>query len=143
MVQLTQQTKALKVKEIVRKWKLLDAKNQILGRLATQAINSLTGKNKSTYSPNLDCGDNVVVINAELVKVSGKKADSKVYTRYSGYPGGLRKISYKDMKNNKPEEIIERAISGMLPKNKLRKRRMTRLFVFKGETHTFADKFTK
>lgn len=143
MVQLTQQTKALKVKEIVRKWKLLDAKNQILGRLATQAINSLTGKNKSTYSPNLDCGDNVVVINAELVKVSGKKADAKVYTKYSGYPGGLRKISYKDMKNNKPEEIIEHAISGMLPKNKLRKRRMTRLFVFKGETHTFADKFTK
>jgi len=143
MVQLTQQTKALKEKEIVRGWKLLDAKNKVLGRLATQAINSLTGKSKSTYSPNLDCGDSVVVINAELVKVTGKKADTKVYTRYSGYPGGLRKISFKDMKNNKPEEIIERAISGMLPKNKLRKRRMTRLFVFKGENHTFTEKFTK
>lgn len=141
MKKLTEQTKSLKVSEIKRGWKLLDAKGQILGRLATQAINSLTGKNKANYSPNMDAGDNVVIINAELVKVTGKKEDNKVYKRYSGYPGGLKEISYKNMMINNPKEILRHAISGMLPKNTLRKKRLTRLFIFKGEIHTFADKF--
>ena len=93
------------------------------------------------YSDYLDTGDFVVVVNAGRVKVTGRKAKTKVYTRYSGYPGGQKRYTFEDLKNRKPEEIIQRAVSGMLPKNKLRDRRLGRLFIFKGEEHPYTDKF--
>ncbi|HLD26905.1 MAG TPA: 50S ribosomal protein L13 [Patescibacteria group bacterium] len=137
---LTKSTKSVKGKEIVRQWHLVDANKKILGRMIPEITHFLQGKHKANYISHLDSGDYVVVVNVDAVRVTGSKQSSKVYTRYSGYPGGLKKISYAKMKQEKPEEIIRHAVSGMLPKNKLRDRRMTRLFVFKGSTHTYEDK---
>jgi len=141
MVNLTISTKPVKAKEIKRDWHLIDASSKILGRLAPEIVKVLQGKHKRNYVPYLDMGDYVVVINAKKVIVSGKKADQKIYTRYSGYPGGLKEISFNKLLEEKPEEIVKRAVSGMLPKNKLRKKRLTRLYVFADENHPFADKF--
>lgn len=141
MTNLTKQTKPVKEKEIVRNWHLIDVSGQILGRVAGKISRLLQGKHKVNYVPYLDSGDYIVVINAKKVKVTGKKSQNKVYTRYSGYPGGLKTITYDKMSQKKPDEIIRHAISGMLPKNKLRDRRLARLFIFKDENHKFADKF--
>ena len=141
MVNLTISTKPVKAKEIKRDWHLIDASSKILGRLAPEIVKVLQGKHKRNYVPYLDMGDYVVVINAKKVIVSGKKADQKIYTRYSGYPGGLKEISFNKLLEEKPEEIVKRAVSGMLPKNKLRKKRLARLYVFADENHPFADKF--
>lgn len=141
MTNLTKQTKPVKEKEITRNWHLIDVSGQILGRVAGKISRLLQGKHKVTYVPYLDSGDYIVVINAKKVKVTGKKSQNKVYTRYSGYPGGLKTITYEKMLAKKPDEIIRRAVSGMLPKNKLRDRRLARLFIFAGENHKFADKF--
>ena len=141
MTNLTKQTKPVKEKEIVRNWHLIDVSGQILGRVAGKISRLLQGKHKVIYVPYLDSGDYIVVINAKKVKVTGKKSQNKVYTRYSGYPGGLKTITYEKMSAEKPEEIIRHAVSGMLPKNKLRDRRLARLFIFKDENHKFADKF--
>jgi len=141
MVNLTVSTKPVKAKEIKRDWHLIDASSKILGRLAPEIVKVLQGKHKRNYVPYLDMGDYVVVINAKKVIVSGKKADQKIYTRYSGYPGGLKEISFNKLLEEKPEEIVKRAVSGMLPKNKLRKKRLARLYVFADENHPFADKF--
>jgi len=141
MVNLTISTKPVKAKEIKRDWHLIDASSKILGRLAPEIVKLLQGKHKRNYVPYLDMGDYVVVINAKKVIVSGKKADQKIYTRYSGYPGGLKEISFNKLLEEKPEEIVKRAVSGMLPKNKLRKKRLARLYVFADENHPFADKF--
>ena len=141
MVNLTISTKPVKAKEIKRDWHLIDASSKILGRLAPEIVKVLQGKHKRNYVPYLDMGDYVVVINAKKVIVSGKKDDQKIYTRYSGYPGGLKEISFNKLLEEKPEEIVKRAVSGMLPKNKLRKKRLTRLYVFADENHPFADKF--
>lgn len=143
MVNLTKITKPTKESNIKRGWHLIDANNKIVGRLASEIAVLLIGKNKVNFVPNLDMGDNVVIVNCEKVVLSGKKEDTKTYTRYSGFPGGLKKKSFQELKENKPEEIIKRAVSGMLPKNKLRDRRLTRLFIFKGENHNFKDKFNK
>jgi len=141
MVNLTVSTKPVKAKEIKREWHLIDASSKILGRLAPEIVKLLQGKHKRNYVPYLDMGDYVVVINAKKLVVSGKKANQKIYTRYSGYPGGLKEISFSKLLEEKPEEIVKRAVSGMLPKNKLRKKRLARLYVFADENHPFADKF--
>jgi large subunit ribosomal protein L13 len=141
MVNLTVSTKPVKAKEIKREWHLIDASSKILGRLAPEVVKLLQGKHKRNYVPYLDMGDYVVVINAKKLVVSGKKANQKIYTRYSGYPGGLKEISFNKLLEEKPEEILKRAVSGMLPKNKLRKKRLARLYVFADENHPFADKF--
>jgi large subunit ribosomal protein L13 len=142
MSQLTKQTKPVKEKEIVRNWHLIDVSGQVLGRVAGKISRLLQGKHKVNYVPYLDSGDYIVVINAKKIKVTGKKEKNKVYTRYSGYPGGLKTISYEKMLKQKPEDIIRHAVSGMLPKNKLRDRRLARLFIFPDKDHKFNDKFS-
>lgn len=143
MTHLTKTTPTVKEKNIVRGWHLFDARGKILGRLATSIATQLTGKHKTTYVPHLDSGDYIVVINAKDVKVTGRKAAQKIYTSYSGYPGGLKEISYERLLNKDPRKVIQNAVSGMLPKNKLRQVRMTRLFVFADENHPYADKLSK
>ena len=138
---MTQFTQPTKISEIERVWHLADVKGKILGRTATEIARLLMGKGKPYFAKNLDCGDYVVVINAKEVAVSGKKETDKVYTRYSGYPGGLRKITVKELRQRKPEEIIRHAVSGMLPKNKLRASMLKRLYVYSGEENPYGDKF--
>lgn len=118
--------------EIKRFWHLINLEGQILGRASVGIANILTGKSKVKYLPNLDQGDYVVVVNAERVLVSGRKESEKVYYRYSGYPGGLREERYFQLKARRVEEIVRRAVSGMLPRNKLHRSRMARLFVYPG-----------
>ncbi|MDH7476432.1 MAG: 50S ribosomal protein L13 [Microgenomates group bacterium] len=134
-------TKPIKEKEVVRDWHLIDVKGKILGRVVPQIAIWLQGKHKSNYVPYLDMGDYVVVINAQKIAVTGKKSKNKIYTYYSGYPGGLKKIFFEKMIQEKPQEIIRHAVSGMLPKNKLRDTRLTRLFVFPDERHPYQEKF--
>ena len=134
-------TRPTKVSEIKRDWHLIDVKGKILGRTATDIAKLLMGKGKPYFAKNLDCGDYVVVINAKEVAVSGKKETDKVYTRYSGYPAGLKRIRLEEMREKKPEEIIRHAVSGMLPKNKLRASMLKRLYVFAGGEHKYKDKF--
>lgn len=124
-----------------KSWHLIDAKDQILGRLATKIARLLTGKDKVEYVPYLDVGDYVVVINARDVATTGKKERQKVYYRHSGYPGGLKAETLRELRKRRPEEIIRRAVKGMLPKNKLQKSMLRRLHIFAGAEHTFKDKF--
>lgn len=141
MTNLTRITKPTKESQIKREWHLFDAKGKILGRLISKITQYLIGKHKTNYVPYLDMGDYVVVINAEKVKLTGKKEKTKIYTRYSGYPGGLKILTFEELKKKNPVLIIRHAVSGMLPKNKLRKKRLARLFVFAGEDHPYKDKF--
>ncbi|MCX8014621.1 MAG: 50S ribosomal protein L13 [candidate division WOR-3 bacterium] len=120
---------------IERKWYLFDATNKTLGRFATQIARVLIGKDKPQYTPHIDGGDFAVVINASKIKVTGKKMTDKIYYRHSGYPGGLKQISFKDMLAKHPERIIELAVKRMLPKNRLQAKRMRRLFVYAGAEH--------
>lgn len=130
-----------KAADIKREWHLIDAKDQILGRLATGIATLLIGKHKKTYTPHLDMGDNVVVTNAEKVRLTGRKEEQKTYYRYSGYPGGLRKTPVARMRKEHPARIIELAVKNMLPKNRLQDPRMRRLKVFAGSEHQYAEKF--
>jgi len=134
-------TKSIKAAEIKRGWHIFSAKNQILGRLATQISQLLIGKNKVYFVSHLDCGDHVVVINAKQIEVTGKKEKQKKYYRHSGYPGGLRMETLSELRARKPEEIIKRAVWNMIPKNKLRKERIKRLYIYAGEEHPHKDKF--
>lgn len=134
-------TASLSAKQIQRSWVLIDAKDQILGRLATSVAKILMGKKKSNFVPYLDMGDNVVIINSDKVKVTGKKALQKIYFRHSGYPGGDKRETLAKLRERKPQDIIIHAVSGMLPKNRLGKERIKRLHVFEGEKHSFKDKF--
>lgn len=129
-----------KESEVKRAWHLVDAKDQILGRLATRIAMILMGKTKANYSAHMDSGDNVVVINAKDIKVTGKKESQKVYRGHSGYPKGFKEVSYQKMKLEHPGRIIEHAVDGMLPDNRLKDKRMRRLFVFEGENHSFGAK---
>jgi len=133
-------THSVKKSEIKRAWHLVDAKGQILGRLATKIANLLIGKNKPYFVSHLDCGDYVVVINASQVRVSGRKAQQKKYYRYSGYPGGLKEITFSQQIAKDPTKVIRHAVAGMLPKNKLRDKRLARLKIFAGEEHPYKDK---
>lgn len=121
-----------KIREIKRDWHFISARGMILGRIATQIARFLMGKHKRTYAPNLDIGDWVVVTNARDVVLSGKKSEQKMYKRYSGYPGGLKITPFSRMINEHPERVIEHAVRGMLPNNRLKKNRLVRLKVFAG-----------
>ncbi|GIW64071.1 MAG: 50S ribosomal protein L13 [Patescibacteria group bacterium] len=143
MKKLTEQTKPVKEKDIKRDWHLIDVSGKTLGRIVPKIAQILQGKNKVNYVSYLDMGDYVVVINAKKIVVTGKKYQSKVYTRYSGYPGGLKVEKFSDLIDKKPEYIIKHAVSGMLPKNKYRDQRLKRLYIFSDENHPFKDKFVK
>ncbi|NOZ61406.1 MAG: 50S ribosomal protein L13 [Calditrichaeota bacterium] len=124
-----------KAQDIERKWYVVDARNQVLGRLATRVAHILKGKHKAIYTPHLDVGDHVIIINANKVRVTGRKAQQKHYKRYSGYPGGLKEIVYEDMMAKHPERILEHAIKGMLPKNRLGRKMYKKLKVYAGDQH--------
>ena len=143
MKNLTKLTKPVKEKEIKRNWHLIDASGKMVGRIAPEISRLLQGKNKVNYVSYLDSGDYVVVVNAQQISISGKKDQTKVYTSYSGYPGGLRRVSYEKLHKNNPGEIISHAVSGMLPKNKFRDDRIKRLFIYKDANHPHKDKFVK
>jgi len=113
-------------------WFVIDAKGQVLGRLATRVARILIGKDKPNFTPYLDCGDHVVVINAERIKLTGNKMEQKVYRHHSGYPGGLKEIPVRRVLQSRPEEVVREAVLGMLPKNKLRARRARKLRVYAG-----------
>src|SRR5438128_1394480 len=134
-------TTPTKQSDIKRVWHLIDLKDKILGRTATEIAKLLMGKSKPQFVRHLDCGDHVVVINAAAVKVSGKKELQKTYYRYSGYPGGLTAETLEKMRVSKPEEIIRHAVKGMLPQNRLRDKMIARLSVFAGAEHSYAEKF--
>jgi len=121
--------------ELKKKWYLIDAEGKILGRLATQIAMILSGKKKPIYTPHLDTGDFVVVINAAKVKVTGRKEEKKIYYYHSGYIGSLKERTLGEMRQRKPEEIIYRAVKGMIPKNKLGRKMLTKLKVYPGEDH--------
>ena len=125
-----------KPSEVQRKWHLIDAQGKTLGRLSTEIAKLLRGKHKVTFTPHVDGGDYVVVINADKIEVTGKKRDNKVYRHHTGYIGNLKEINFKKLQEKNPEEIIRLSVRGMLPKNKLRAPMMKRLRVFAGPEHT-------
>jgi large subunit ribosomal protein L13 len=122
-------------KNIPRKWYVLDANGQTLGRLATKAADLLSGKLNPQYVPYIDMGDHVVVINADKVRLTGLKSQQKLYRRYTGFPGGLREESFVRLLERKPEQILEQAIKGMLPKSKMGRQMATKLKVYRGDKH--------
>jgi len=128
-------TYSVKASEIKRDWHVIDATDKILGRLATEIARLLMGKHKAMFSRHLDTGDYVVVINAGKVRVSGNKANQKLYYRHSGYPGGLKSINLEEMLKTKPERVIEHAVKGMLPKNRLGNSMIKKLKVYAGDSH--------
>jgi large subunit ribosomal protein L13 len=128
-------TKFIRTEDADRKWYLVDAKDQILGRLASQIARIIRGKNKPMFTPNMDTGDFVVVINADKVKVTGKRETLKQYIRHSGYPGGQKITSIQNMLASKPEFVVENAVRGMLPKNRLGRKLVKKLKVYAGENH--------
>ena len=125
----------LKKEEVNHKWFVIDAENQNLGKVATLAAHVLRGKHKPTYTPHIDCGDNIIIINAEKVNLTGDKLDKKIYYNHSGYPGGLRERTARVMKEKYPTEMVEKAIRGMLPKSRLGRTMYTKLFVYTGPDH--------
>lgn len=135
--------KSTKASDIKREWHLVDVEGKTLGRVSTEIAGLLMGKGKSYFVRNLDCGDYVVVLNSKKVKVSGNKAEDKKYYRHSGYPGGFKEESFKELKARKPNDIIFYAVKGMLPQNRLRDKMLTRLRVFEEGVHTYEDKFKK
>lgn len=118
-----------------KEWLLVDAENETLGRLASKIAILIRGKHKTNFTPHADCGDNVIVINAEKVRLSGNKWDDKVYVRHTGYPGGQRELTAKQLLNRMPIRIIEKAVKGMLPKNRLGSALYTNLHVYEGAAH--------
>ena len=124
-----------KKETVDRKWYVIDATDVVLGRLSTKVATILRGKNKATYTPHIDCGDYVIIINAEKVRLTGNKLDKKLYYNHSGYQGGLRTRTAKEMIERYPVEMIERSIKGMLPNGRLGRAMYKKLFVYEGETH--------
>jgi len=121
--------------QIERKWYVVDAEGQTLGRLSAEVAKVLRGKNKPVFTPHADCGDYVIVVNAEKIKVTGKKLDQKIYYHHSDYVGGMKETSLRDMLNTHPERVIEHAVKGMLPKGPLGRQMYTKLFVYAGPEH--------
>ncbi|PIR80044.1 MAG: 50S ribosomal protein L13 [Candidatus Levybacteria bacterium CG10_big_fil_rev_8_21_14_0_10_35_13] len=134
-------TVSTKKEDIKRDWHLVDVENKVLGRSASDIAKLLMGKNKPYFVRNLDCGDFVVVINAKDVKVTGKKESLKKYYRHSGYPGGFKSETLAELRNRNAKEIIIHAVSGMLPKNRLKAQMLKRLYVFEKENYIYQDKF--
>jgi large subunit ribosomal protein L13 len=128
-------TVSLRKEDVQKEWVLIDAKNEVLGRLASQAAKMIRGKHKPGYTPHIDCGDNVIIINAEQIRLTGNKWTDKEYIHYTGYPGGQRKRTPKDQMEKDPTKIIEKAVHGMLPKNRLGRKLEKNLFVYVGEEH--------
>jgi len=128
-------TFSLKASEIQRSWLLVDAENQVLGRLATQVATLLRGKHKPTFTPSMDNGDFVVVVNAEKIRLTGRKADQKIYYRHSNYPGGLKRTPFKIMLQKHPDRIIRLAVKGMLPRNRLSRHVLLKLKIYAGPNH--------
>ncbi|CCY70932.1 50S ribosomal protein L13 [Clostridium sp. CAG:921] len=128
-------THSVKASEIEKKWYVIDAENKPLGRVATEVAKLLKGKHKPTYTTNLDCGDNVIVINSDKIILTGNKLNQKVYRHHSGYIGGLKEISYKDLMKNDSDKALLLAVKGMLPKNSLGRTLLTNVRVFKGAEH--------
>jgi large subunit ribosomal protein L13 len=131
-------TTFFRTEDIAKKWYLIDAEGQVLGRLASKVARIIRGKDKATFTPNTDTGDFVVVVNAEKVKVTGKRESLKEYYHYSGYPGGLKTRAYKDLLKTKPEYIIEQSVRGMLPKTRLGNKLIRKLKVYRGAQHPHA-----
>ena len=121
--------------EVERKWYVVDAEGKTLGRLATEIARVLRGKNKPQYTPHVDVGDFVIVVNAEEVIVTGRKAEQKVYRRHSGYPGGMKETSYGQMMERRPEEIVRKAVYGMMPRTRLARQQMRKLKIYAGPEH--------
>jgi large subunit ribosomal protein L13 len=140
---MNKQTKSTKISEIQRHWHLLDVKEKILGRSASDIALLLAGKSKPNFVRNLDCGDFVVVINAATIRVTGNKENDKKYYSHSGYPGGLKIKTVKEIRVDNPTEILRHAVAGMLPQNRLKPKMLKRLYVFPEGTHTYKDKFIK
>jgi len=134
-------TYSTKKSDIKRQWHLIDVQGKILGRLSTQIAQLLIGKHKPYFTSHLDCGDYVVVVNSDQVKVTGRKAQQKTYYRHSNYPSGLKSITFDKQLQKDSRKIIEWAVKNMLPKNKLRSPRLRRLKVFKLDRHIYQDKF--
>ena len=128
-------TTAVRTQDIEQKWYIMDCSGKTLGRLSVQVANILRGKNKPEYTPNADVGDFVVLVNAKDIKVTGKKTEDKIYYRHSGYPGGIKQISFKDQLDKDPEKIIRDAVKGMLPKNRLNRQIIMKLKVYSDENH--------
>ncbi|NLY78287.1 MAG: 50S ribosomal protein L13 [Tissierellia bacterium] len=124
-----------KPNEIERKWYVIDAEGKVLGRLASEIAKILSGKNKPTYTPHVDTGDFVIVINADKIKLTGNKLDQKYHRYHTGYPGGLKSITYREMMAKRPERVVELAVKGMLPKNKLGRKMFKKLKVYSGPEH--------
>ena len=131
-------TYVAKPSNIERNWLIVDAKGQRLGRLATRIADSLRGKNKPVYTPNIDTGDFVVVVNAARIAVTGRKLENKIYYRHTGYPGGLKQRTLSEMMDKKPEEVLRLAVKGMLPKNRLGRAQLKKLKVYAGPEHPHA-----
>ena len=125
----------LRKEDVEHKWYVIDAEGQVLGKVAALAASVLRGKNKPTFTPYVACGDNVIIINAEKVVLTGNKLDKKMYYNHSGYPGGLRERTARTMKENYPVEMVERAVKNMLPKNRLGRDMYRQLFVYAGNEH--------
>lgn len=128
-------TKHANAATVQRNWYVVDGTNQTVGRMCSRIASVLRGKNKAYYTPHVDCGDYVVVINADKIQFSGNKMDEKVYINFSGYPGGKKEEIAKDLLKRRPEVIIERAVKGMLPKNRLGRKMYKKLFVYAGSEH--------
>ena len=124
-----------KKETVERKWYVIDAEGKNLGRVATKAATLLRGKHKPTFTPHIDCGDYVIIVNASKVNLTGNKLNDKMYYNHSGFPGGLRERNAKVMIENYPEEMVERAVKGMLPKGRLGRQMYTKLFVYAGSEH--------
>ena len=135
---LSYKTKSANKQTVEHKWYVVDAEGEIVGRLATRIASVLRGKHKPSYTPHVDTGDYVIVLNCDKVRFTGKKMDDKIYQRYTGYPGGQRERTANEMMAKKPEAIIEKAVKGMLPKNKLGRQMFKKLFVYTGAEHKHA-----
>ncbi|SVC05569.1 uncharacterized protein METZ01_LOCUS258423 [marine metagenome] len=128
-------TVSAKKESVTREWYVVDATGKTLGRLSTEIANRLRGKHKPEFTPHVDTGDYIVVVNAEKVKVTGNKTTDKVYHHHTGYPGGIKSITFEQLIDKAPERIIEKAVKGMMPKNKLSRSMMTKLKIYAGSEH--------
>ena len=131
-------TISVKKESVTREWYLVDATNKTLGRLSTEIAKRLRGKHKPEYTPHVDTGDYIIVVNAEKVKVTGNKMTDKIYYHHTGYPGGIKSITFDKLIERAPEQIIEKAVKGMMPKNKLSRSMLTKLKVYAGSEHPHA-----
>lgn len=135
---LSYKTRSVRKEDVQRRWFIVDAEGQVLGRLCTRIATVLRGKHRPEYTPHVDTGDNVIVINADKVKLTGKKENVKIYQNYSGYPGGLKELTATEVRARRPERLVEAAVKGMLPKNKLGNAMYHKLWVYAGPDHPHA-----